>query len=205
MQATVDIGAVLRRGFDLYKENVTTLLVATLLAAVISMVTVGILLGPMMAGLALVTLGLVDKRQPKPEIGELFKGFDFFVPGLVFAILYFVAMMVGSFILGLTPLLAIILPSLYQLALSTFVMFTIYYIVDRKLEVVPAIQASVELVKSNFWIFLGLYIVATFISLMGAVACVIGVIVTAPMSGCMLAVTYRDLHPAGSSAAPAAG
>lgn len=201
MQPNIDIGDVLRKGFDLYKENVTTLLVATLLAYVIAVVTVGILAGPMAAGLVLVTLGLIDKRQPKPDIGEIFQGFTYFVPTLVFVILMIVAMLVGNFILALVPLLGLILPTLYVLALSTFTMFAVFNIVDRKLDVVPAIQASVDTVKANFWIFFGLNIVASVISSIGVVACGVGVIVTAPMYMCMIAVVYRQLQPA---AAPAA-
>lgn len=205
MQPNIDIGAVLRRGYELYKDNITTLLVATLLAGILTMFTLGILAGPMMAGLAMITLGLIDKKQPKPEIGDLFKGFNFFVPSLLFFIAFFAAMMIGSVILGIIPILGLILPTLYQLALGTFAMFVIYNIVDRKMEIVPAIQASVDTVKANFWIFLALYIVASVVSMIGLVACGVGVILTAPMCGCMLAITYRDLHPAGQADATQAG
>lgn len=199
MQPNIDIAAALRRGFDLYKENITTLLLATLLAMVIGSVTVGILAGPMFAGLYLIALGLVDKQAPKPEIGDLFKGFNFFVPSLVLFILVVVASLVGQFILGLMPVLGFLLSLLYSFALSTFVMFALPNIVDRKMDVVPAIQASVETVKSNFWLFLGLNIVASVVSSLGMIACFVGVIVTAPLYVTTLAVVYRDLHPAQSA------
>lgn len=199
MQPNIDIAAALRRGFDLYKENITTLLLATLLAMVIGSVTVGILAGPMFAGLYLIALGLVDKQAPKPEIGDLFKGFNFFVPSLVLFILVIVASLVGQFILGLMPVLGFLLSLLYSFALSTFVMFALPNIVDRKMDVVPAIQASVETVKSNFWLFLGLNIVASVVSSLGMIACFVGVIVTAPLYVTTLAVVYRDLHPAQSA------
>ncbi len=196
MQPNVDIGEALRKGYNLYKENISTLLIATLLAAIISVLSVGILAGPMLAGIVLLTLGLIDKRTPKPEIGDLFKGFSFFIPSLVFVILLVVVSFVGQFILGLIPILGFLLSILFSMALSTAVMFTIFYIVDRQMEVVAAIQQSVDTVKQNFWIFLGVNIVANVVSSLGVIACFIGIVVTLPMYFCTIAVVYRDLHPA---------
>lgn len=199
MQPTVDIGNALKRGFDLYKENITTLLIATLLASIISVVTVGILAGPMAAGLTLITLRLVDRQEPKPEIGDLFKGFSFFVPTLVYVILLVVAQLIGGFILGLFPFIGVLLSSLFSMALNTAVLFAMFYIVDQKMDVVAAIQKSFDVVKANFWVFLGLSIVAGVVSSLGIIACVIGVIVTAPMYLSTISIVYRDLHPASAA------
>ncbi len=196
---TIDIGSVLNRAFELYKQNLTTLMIATFLAGVIAVVSVGVLAGPMAAGLVLVTLALIDKKQPVPAIGDIFKGFDYFVPTLIFAILMFVVMFVGQFILAFIPILGRLLGLALSFGVPTFVMFTIFNIVDRKMEISAAIQASVDVVKVNFWIFLGLYIVASVIAALGVIACVVGVVVTAPMMVCMLAVAYRDLYPASAS------
>ncbi len=195
MQPNVDIAEALRRGFNLYKENITTLMIATLLAMIISVVTVGILAGPMMAGLILITLRLVDKSDPKPEIGDLFKGFEFFLPSLVYIVLLMVAQFVGKFVLGWFPIIGILLSSLFGMALSASVMFAMYYIVDRKQDVVAAIQQSFELVKKNFWVFLALNLVAGLLSGLGFIACVIGIIVTAPFYVTTISIVYRDLHP----------
>ncbi len=200
MTPTIDIGKTLTAAYNLYKDNITTLLLATLLGSIIGIFTLGILAGPMLAGLAMITLALIDKAQPKPDIGDIFKGFNFFVPALIYFIVYLVALMVGNFILGLIPLLSLFLPTLYGMALSTFAMFTIFNVVDRKMDVVPAIQASVDIVKANFWIFLGLNIVAAVVGGLGALACGVGAIVTAPMYLTTVAIAYRELYPAGGSA-----
>ena len=193
---TIDIGSVLNRGFELYKQNISTLLITTLLGAIIAGVSFGILAGPMYAGIVYVTLAFLDKKQPAPVIGDLFKGFNFFVPTLIFFVLLFVVLFVGQFVLAFIPLIGGLLSLAVSIGVPTLVMFALFNIVDRKMEVVPAIQASIDLVKTNFWIFLGLYIVAMVIASLGAIACFIGVVVTAPMLPCMLAVAYRDLHPA---------
>ena len=74
----------IEEGFNLYKENFKTLVLAAIFVVVFSMVTAFILTGPMLAGLALVILGLRDKKVPKPEAGMVFKGFDCFVPAFLF-------------------------------------------------------------------------------------------------------------------------
>lgn len=201
MQPNIDIADALRRGFNLYKENITTLLIVTLLAVIISAATIGILAGPMFAGTVFVVLGLIDRKEPKPEIGDLFKGFNYFIPSLVFMILFMVASLVGRFILLFIPVLGFFLSILYSMALSTAVIFVIFYIVDRQMEVVAALQKSVEVVKTNFWIFLGLNIVAGVVSSLGVIACGIGVIVTAPLYCTTVAIVYRDLHPVSPPAA----
>lgn len=192
----IDIGSVLNRAFELYKVNISTLLITCLLGGIIAMATVGILAGPMYAGIIWVTLGLLDKKQPTPVIGDLFKGFNWFVPSLIYCILLFAVVFVGQIILAFIPLVGSLLSMAVAIGVPTVTMFTLFNIVDRNMEIVPAIQASVDLVKANFWIFLGLYIVAMVISSLGAIACFIGVVLTAPMMPCMLAVAYRDLHPA---------
>jgi hypothetical protein len=101
--------------------------------------------------------------------------------------------------LSLIPFLGFLLSTLFSLAISTAVMFTLFYIVDQQMEVAAAIQQSFETVKQNFWIFMGLNIVANVVSLLGAIACLIGIFVTLPMYYCAIAVAYRELHPAATS------
>lgn len=196
MQPTIDMAGVLRRGFDLYKENILVLLLSTVLAVIISVLTIGILAGPMFAGMSIITLALIDRRDPKPDISDLFNGFSFFLPSLVFVVLYFVASIFGQVVLGFIPVLGVILSSLYSMVLSTFVMFTMFNIVDQKMEVVAAIQKSIDVVKTNFWIFLGLQIIASLLSGLGLILCGIGVFLTLPLYICALAIAYRDLTPA---------
>jgi hypothetical protein len=57
----------------------------------------------------------------------------------------------------------------------------------------PASLKSIDTVKTNFWPFFGLSIVAGLIGSAGAIAFGIGVIFTIPIQGCILAVAYRDV------------
>ena len=63
----VKFGEWIESGFTLYKENIGLLIAVSAIALVISSVTVGILAGPMLAGVILITLKLIDKEEPKPQ------------------------------------------------------------------------------------------------------------------------------------------
>lgn len=193
---TIDIGSVLNRAFEFYKQNISTLLITCLLGGIISSISGGILAGPMCAGIFLVTLGLLDKKTPAPVIGDLFKGFNYFIPTLVLFVLFSVVMLVSFLLFFFCPLIGFPLGLALGIGAPAVVMFAPLLIVDRNMEVIPAIQASIELVKTNFWVFLGLFIVALVISSLGGIVCFLGSVLTAPMMSCMLAVAYRDLHPA---------
>ena len=75
----VKFGEWIEEGFNLYKNNFGTLVLACVIALVLSTVTIGILTGPMIAGLIIVTLQLLRKEHPKPDAGKVFRGFDYFL------------------------------------------------------------------------------------------------------------------------------
>jgi uncharacterized membrane protein len=192
-QVQVKFGEWLEKGFNLYKENFGLLVLATLLALLLSVVSLGILIGPMTAGLFLITLGLIDKSTPKPEAGTLFKGFGFFLNTLLFLLVWGLLIFIASFILALVPCIGTIASMLLGYAMQALLMFSFLFIVDRKMDFWPASMESINLVKTNFWPFLGFGIVCAIISSLGAIACGIGVIFTAPFGYCAVTVAYREI------------
>ena len=192
-KAEVKIGEWFEKGFNLYKENLGTLILASLIALILSAVTIGILAGPMLAGMILITLRLFDKTEPKPEIGNVFKGFDYFLNALLFVVVWGVAVLVASFILALIPCLGQLASLCVVYVVQAFLMFVLFLIVDKRMEFWPASMESFNLVKTNFWPFLGLSVVASILGSIGAIACGIGMAVTAPIQVCILTVAYRDV------------
>jgi len=180
-------------GFNLYKNNFGVLVLASLIATVLSVVTVGILAGPMMAGVLLITLALFDKQEPKPDVGSVFKGFDFFLNSFLFVLVWGVGLVVVSFLLCLVPCIGQLAALFVIFAAQAFLMFGLFLIVDKQMEFWPASMESVEKVKTNFWPFLGFCVVVCIIGSIGAILCGIGVILTAPIQACILTVAYRDV------------
>ena len=99
----VKFGDWIEAGFNLYKENFGTLVLASIFVVVIGTVTAGLLAGPMLAGLVMVTLRLLDRRDPPPEAGNVFKGFDYFLQSFLFVVIWGLALLIGSAILGVIP------------------------------------------------------------------------------------------------------
>ncbi len=188
----VKFGEWIQQGFELYKANILVWIVASLLAIVISVATVGILSGPMMAGLIWMALALVDRKDPKPQMGDVFKGFDFFLQAFLFVLVWFLIELAVSLI-GLIPCIGPLVVIVASIAIETAIMFGLFLIVDKKMEFWPASMLSLNKVKPNFLPFVGLLVVAMVIGHIGAIACGIGVVVTMPLMVCILAVAYRNV------------
>jgi uncharacterized membrane protein len=189
----VKFGEWIEGGFNLYKNNFGTLVLAAVIALVLSVVTVGILTGPMIAGLVIITLQLSRKEYPKPDVGKVFRGFDYFLNSFLFVVIWGIAILVGSFILAVFPCIGQLFSLLFAYAAQTFLMFGIFLIVDKQMNFWPASIESIQTVKTNFWPFFGLSVVASIIGSIGAIAFGIGIVLTIPIQACILAVAYRDV------------
>jgi hypothetical protein len=194
---TNKFGDWIKEGFDLYKTNFGALILPSLIAFLLSVVTLGILSGPMFSGLILIVLKLRDGGHPAPTAGDVFQGFQFFLPSFLFCIVWGIILSVASLILGLIPCLGQVLSICFCLAASAFLMFGLFLIVDKKMDFWPASMASIEKVKPGFFPFLGLSVVASILGQIGAIACGIGIFLTLPLYFTILAVTYRDVFKNG--------
>ena len=181
----VDIGGFIAEAWELYKGNFGLLCVATLVAMLLGGFTCGVLAGPLWAGLTLVILRVSRKSEPAPAVGDVFKGFDYFLQ----ALLYVVVLMVAGFVLGFIPMVGQIAP----VFLLPLVMFSMCLIVDQKMEFWPAILASFEKAKGDYVSLLVLSLVAGLISAAGGLLCGVGAILTAPFSTIVAVVAYRHL------------
>jgi uncharacterized membrane protein len=190
----VKFGDWIERGFTLYKNNFGTLVLASILVVVLSTVTIGILAGPMIAGLALVILALLDRKSPAPDAGAVFKGFNYLLNSLLFVAVWGIAIFIGSIILGVIPLVGQLASIFFVYAAQAFLMFAMFLIVDQQMDFWPASMESINTVKTNFWPFFGISTVAGIIGSLGAIAFGIGIALTLPIQGCILAVAYRDVY-----------
>ncbi len=193
VQVEAKFGEWLEGGFQLYKNNLGVLILGGLLAILISTISFGILAGPMMAGLVLITLRLFDKNAAVPSAGDLFEGFTFFLPSFLFVLVWFFISLAASLVLNAVPCIGQLASLAFSLALGTALMFGMYFIVDKGMEFWPASKASFELVKENFMPFLGLYVVASIVASLGAILCGIGIFLTVPLLPCILTVAFRDV------------
>ncbi len=187
------MGEWIEQGFNLYKNNFATLVLASAIALVLSTITIGILTGPMIAGLIIIALQLLRKEAPKPDAGRVFRGFRFFLNAFLFMVIWGLAILIGSFILSLFPVIGQLLSLFLVYAAQAFLMFGLFLIVDKHMNFWPASQQSIQTVKTNFWPFLGLSAIASIIGSIGAIAFGIGIVLTIPIQVCILTVAYEEI------------
>jgi hypothetical protein len=189
----VKIGKWLEDGFTLYKNNFKTLVLAAIIGLVLSTVSIGILAGPMIAGLIIITLQLIRQEDPKPEVGAVFRGFSYFLNAFLFTVIWGIAIVVGSLMVGWFPIIGQLLSLFFVYAAQAFLMFGLYLIVDKQMNFWPASQESIQAVKTNFWPFFGLAAIASIIGSIGAIAFGIGVVLTIPIQICIITVAYQEI------------
>ena len=187
----VHFGQWIDEGFKIYKANFATLVLAALILVALSSVTMMILLPPLTAGFILLTLRIIDGESPPPGPGTVFSGFSVFINALVFMLIWFVVMSLGSMLLGWFPIIGPVASLFFCYALETLLVFALFLIADRQMGFWEASTLSMDVVKTNFWSFFGLTVVASVIGGIGSLAFVIGVVLTLPIGFCIIAVAYR--------------
>lgn len=104
-RADLDIGYVFRHGWRLFIDDIGPLLLGTLIAAALTLVSLGILGGPLLAGLYGMVVGRVRDGR-RPQVGDVFSGFDRFWSYLGAALALFLLIglasltIVGGFLLA---------------------------------------------------------------------------------------------------------
>lgn len=189
----MDIGKAISRAFDVLFKNVVVLAVAMFLALFIGAITIGILMGPLMAGMVFICLKLL--RGEKAEIGDVFSKFDKFVPALILFIIYGLVSC-----LFMIPVLGTLLGIVAGPLLSAAAVFGLCGIVDRNLDFGQTLKEAIDRIKVKpleTWLAGLLFGV---LSGVGFIACGIGVFVTLPLSALGMTIIY--LEGAGPSMQP---
>ena len=140
----LDVGLAFKGGWNAFTSDIVALLVGGIIACVLSIVTLGILAGPLFAGLYKMVADRVRDGR-KAKIGDVFGCMDRFWDFLVAAFVLVV-------LIGLASLTIV-----GGVLLATVWMYVIPLMVDRRLSVYDAMAASYHLVRDNgFWEHLAL-------------------------------------------------
>jgi hypothetical protein len=148
----LDIGLVIKQAWRLFVKDLGPLLIAGLVTVALGVLTLGILAGPLAAGLYDMAISRVrDGRQP--TVGDVFNQFDrfwsFLGASLVLAILIGLAMLtiVGGFLL------------------ATIWIYVFPLMIDRGLGLGEAMKTSKDMVLAHgFWEHLALVLILAIIA-----------------------------------------
>jgi hypothetical protein len=176
----VQIGKWISDGWNIISGDLLMVILATLVFAIMSGVIPIILQAPMVIGMHIM---LVNKMLTgRLDIGDLFKGFNYFVPSLLATLVMGIFIFIG--------MLACIIPGL---VVGAMYLFTYLFIADRKMEFWPAMQASHAIVKQNYLGYTFFFLTLALLQLAGALLCGVGLLVTIPIYYAAINAAYRDV------------
>jgi uncharacterized membrane protein len=98
----LDVVALFKRSWALFLSKPLEHLVASLLVLVLSVVSLGVLLGPLSVG----QIRMIEKQQrgEEPRIDDVFTGFSSFGPAFLTTLVLFIAMTIGALLFVLPGL-----------------------------------------------------------------------------------------------------
>ena len=171
----LDVGLAFKNGWNAFTADIVPLLVGTLIAGILSVITLGILAGPLTAGLYSMVVGRIrDGRHA--EIGDVFSCMNRFWGFLWAAIVLVVLIALAS------------LTIIGGVLLATVWIYVFPFMVDRKMGLTDAMSASYhQVVDNGFWEHLALIVVFFAI---GAVASGWVGILTTPFTIAVVTAAY---------------
>jgi len=171
-------GKWIGEGWELVKADMGNYVLISLIFFLLN--GVPLIQGALIAGFHIYTMKKLMGRRA--EFGDLFKGFNFFIPTLVASLL------IGLFTFGAT--LLCIIPGLVVAAMYKF---TYLFIVDKRMDFWPAMQASHAVVKNDYFGFTMFLLLAVLVNLLGALVCIVGLLVSIPVTFAAITVAYKEL------------
>ena len=207
---------IFKEAWAIMKDEFWLVFAITLVSILVGGIVPIILMGPMFCGLYLCLLDKIDGRRL--SFDRLFKGFNYFLPGLVislfiavpiialiiFSYIPFIAMMLTDpqlleqqlvpflvGMLGLELVLAVLMTVLHSLLIFAFPL-----IVDRGLNGFQAVKLSARAAWANRGGVAGLFGVAILIAIAGYLAFCVGIYLAMAILMMGTAVAYRKVFPA---------
>jgi hypothetical protein len=212
----------LKEGWGLIKDQYWLFLGLTVVAMLIGGAIPIVLLGPMMVGIFICLFSKI-RREPV-EFGNLFKGFDHFVQGLIvaairvvpiivlmvfFYIIMFAVMMAAAprgrgnseeasgFVLaffGLEMVFIVVL-LVVSILIETLLLFAFPLVADRNMSGLDAVKLSIKAGRANLGGIIGLLLLNAGLGVVGVLCCFVGVYFVLPISFASHAIAYRRVFP----------
>jgi uncharacterized membrane protein len=167
------------QGWELVKDDLGTFVLMTIVMSVVNGVVPLLLQGATTAGFQ----GACKKklRGQKPQLGDLFDGFQVFGATLVAHIVISILTFIG--------VLFLIIPGLVVAAMY---IFTFLFIIDKRMDFSAAMRASHAVVKQDYVGYTLFIIVLGLLNFAGVLCLLVGLLVTIPITFAAISVAYRD-------------
>jgi uncharacterized membrane protein len=167
--AAPEIGTCVSAGVTGLKRNFVLHIVVTLLIAIVGSFSFGLLYGPMIAGY--MRMIKAEEEGGSPQIGDVFKGFDDFVPAFVAAFLGGIAVSIGMMLCVIPGLLIMALP-----------VTATYLVAMGEKDGINALKRAWAVIKENLIASALCALVLGIIGSLGAILCGVGMLITLPIT-----------------------
>jgi len=187
------IGDWTQKGCDAFAKEWQPLCLGSCVACGVTLLSFGILAGPMTAGLTQMALAALRSGETPPSLGLLWKGFSVSLSSFLCVITQVLLAFCGVYVLLGFGVVGDYLAGLYVTLIQTVVMFGMFFIVDQKANFLSALARSAVVVSWGPFVFLMLYAVAASLGSIGGVFFGLGAILTLPIQLCVLGAAFNDV------------
>ena len=204
-----------KEGFDRIKKDYWVLFAIALVGGIIGGITMYILAGAMICGIFLAYLNAIDGKRV--AFDDLWKGMNYFGPGLVVILLVIVPAIAYYLFVYVTLIAAVITGTqtgeaglvgafvvvalidfvvlLVMVCFHTLLMFSFPLIIDRNLSAIDSVKTSAKAVWQNLGGVAGLVAVNIGLMFVGYAALCVGLYFVIPIMIAGNAVAYRRVFP----------
>ena len=191
-----EIGTTFNRALEVYKKNFVPLLLATLLAIVVGVVSCGICVAPLFCGVFAMALVALRSSDATLKAGDVFKGFQKFLPAFVSCLVLGLINSFVSSVLMVIPIVGwIALFVVCYAVVPAVVAWAQLLVVDQDASIGEAISVPLKLLgDKRFWSVVLVSFVVGLLGSLGAIACGIGLLATLPFAYCMIAAAYEEAY-----------
>ncbi len=173
-------GRWIGEGWRLVQADLGTFFLMALVFSLLNAAVPVLLQGPLFVGFHLFCMKKLFGRRA--EFADLFTGFNFLIPSLVASLLI-------SLLVGVGTLFCII-PGLVVAAMYKFVYL---FILDKRMDFWPAMQASHAVVKNDYFGFTMFLLAMVGLDILGFLCLVVGIFIALPVTIAAITVAYRDI------------
>ncbi|MBV8732377.1 MAG: zinc-ribbon domain-containing protein [Acidobacteriia bacterium] len=171
-------GRWLGAGWEIVKADLGNYLLISLIFILLN--GVPFIQGALIAGFHIYTMKKLMRRPA--DIGDLFKGFNYFLPTLVATVLIGVFTFIGF--------LFLVIPGLIVAAMYKF---TYLFIVDKRMGFWQAMQASHAVVRKDYFGFVMFLVLAFLLNVVGFCCLIVGLMVTLPLTFAAITAAYSEI------------
>ncbi len=183
-------GDYFRAGWEVFKKFpvgfigyfILTILITFVLKfiPIIGPITSFVLAVPLNAGYFVVSAKLLKNQVP--EFADFFSGFKSFSQLALLGIVSSIIIFIGF--------ICLIIPGIY---LAVSYVFALMLVLDRGLKFWPAMETSRRSVQTGWFKIFGFLLLLFLLNIVGILALGVGLLVTAPLSHCIIAAAYDDI------------